>query len=70
MMSQYMKLLEMAANRALPDKIDEETDIPLDIVRELVEAGYLKAIDASSFDGDTFLSPRITLVKGVNIWKI
>jgi len=61
MMSQHMKLLEMAANKALPDKIDEETDIPLDIVRELVEAGYLKAIDASSFDGEAFLSPRITL---------
>lgn len=60
MMSQHMKLLEMAANKSLPDKIDEETDIPLDIVRELVEAGYLKAIDASSFAGDAFLSPKIT----------
>lgn len=61
MLGQHIKLLEMAANTALPDKIDEEKDIPLDIVRELVEAGYLKAIDASSFDGDAFLSPRITL---------
>jgi hypothetical protein len=61
MLSQHMKLLEMAANKSLPDKIDEETDIPLDIVRELVEAGYLKAIGASSFAGDAFLSPKITL---------
>ena len=43
--------------------IDEETDIPLDIVRELVEAGYLKAIDASSFDGDAFLSPSRNVIK-------
>lgn len=41
MMSQHMKLLEMADTKSLPDKIDEETDIPLDIVRELVEAAVM-----------------------------
>lgn len=61
MMSEHLRLLELAANNGLPDTIDEETGLPLDIVRELVDAGYLKAIDASSFDGDAYMSPKITL---------
>jgi hypothetical protein len=31
------------------------------IVRELVEAGHVAAIDASSMDGDCYLDPRITI---------
>ena len=61
MMSEHLRLLELAANKGLPDKITKETGLPLDIVRELVEAGYLKVIDASSFDGDAYISPKITL---------
>jgi hypothetical protein len=60
MMNQHFRLLEMAANNTLPDKINKETDLPLSIVRELVEAGYLKVIDASSFSGEAYLSPKIT----------
>jgi hypothetical protein len=61
MMNEHLKLLELAASNGLPGTIDEKAGLPLDIVRELVEAGYLKAIDASSFEGDAYMSPKITL---------
>jgi hypothetical protein len=61
MMSEHLMLLELAANNGLPDTIGRETGLRVDIVRELVEAGYLTAIDASSFDGDAYMSPQITL---------
>ncbi len=60
-MDEHLKMLELAANKGLPDMVDEKTGLPLDIVRELVEAGYLKAIDTSSFDGDAYMSTKITL---------
>jgi len=61
MMSEHLKLLQLAANNDLPNTIDEDTGIPLDIFRELLDAGYLKAIDAGSSDGDAYMSPKITL---------
>lgn len=60
-MGRHLKILEMAANDGLPESIDEGTGLPLDIITELVEAGYLKAIDASSFEGIAYIAPKITL---------
>jgi hypothetical protein len=57
----YLRILDLASRDALPDRINDHSDPPFAIVRELVEAGYLWAIDASSFDGDEYMSPRITL---------
>jgi hypothetical protein len=61
MMSEHLRLLQLAANNDLPDTIDKETDLPLDIFRELVEGGYLKAMDAGEFGEDAYKSPRITM---------
>jgi hypothetical protein len=60
-MKQHYQILELAAEAKLPEKINETFEVPLDIVTELIEAGYLKAIDASSFDGTAYLQTRITL---------
>jgi len=60
-MKQHCKILELASEAKLTEKIDETSELPLDIVTELIEAGYLKAIDASSFAGTAYLQTRITL---------
>jgi hypothetical protein len=58
---QYRSVLELAAQNKLPTKIDDATDPSASLVQELLEAGYLWAIDASSFDGPAYLNARITL---------
>jgi hypothetical protein len=60
-MDEYRRILELAAQGALPGSIDESSELPIHVVRELVEAGHLAAADASSFDGIEYLDPRITL---------
>lgn len=61
LMKDQIRILELASRGALPDQIDEGSDIPVLIVRELVQAGYLTAIDTSSLDGYGYLEPRITI---------
>jgi len=60
-MKEHILILELASQGALPDQIDEGSDIPVLIVRELVQAGYLTAIDAASFDGIAYLNLNITI---------
>lgn len=60
-MRDHLHLLEMAAIGSLPDTIDGEGDLSLVVVRELLEAGYLNAIDVSTLGGEAYLNPRITL---------
>jgi len=60
-LKEHLRALDLAARSALPEQIDEKSDPPVTVIRELVEAGYLWAIDASTFDGDAFIQPRITL---------
>ena len=60
-MKEHLKILEEAGKQNLPEQIDESSKIPLKIVSELIDAGYLKAIDASSFDGTVYLQTKITL---------
>lgn len=60
-MKEHRRILELASRDALPDQIDETSELSIGVVRELIEAGYLHAIDASSMGGDAYLSPRITL---------
>lgn len=59
-MNDYISVLNAAARGGLPDRINERSDPPFGLVRELVEAGLLTAIDASSHDGFEYLDPRIT----------
>jgi hypothetical protein len=60
-MKEHMRILELASRDALPDQIDEDSDLPVSIVRELVQSGYLTAIDASSFDAIAYLDIHITI---------
>lgn len=60
-MDQHLKILELAAKKELPEALDENSEIPIDVVSELIEAGCLKAIDASDFDGPAYLQIKITL---------
>jgi hypothetical protein len=60
-MEEHIRILELASRDALPEQIDKESELPIGVVRELIEAGYLSATDVSSHDGDTYLNPRITL---------
>ncbi len=60
-MEEHFKILELAVRDELPEQIDERSDISVCIVGELVEAKYLTAIDASSFDGIAYYKPKITI---------
>ena len=60
-MQEHRRILRLAARGSLPDEIDSDSELSVEVVRELVEAGHLKAIDATSFDHPAFVSPRITL---------
>ncbi len=60
-MTEYEHVLRLAVRGKLPKTIDSGTRPSFTIVQELIEAGHLKAIDASSHDGPAFLEPRITM---------
>jgi hypothetical protein len=60
-MKEHRHILELAARKELPEQIDEQSEISVEVLRELIEAGYLKAIDTSSFDGEAYIGPKITL---------
>ncbi len=57
----HIQILELAARDALPELIHERSEVPIRTVRELVDAGYLTAVNISSMDDEAFLEPRITL---------
>jgi DNA-binding MarR family transcriptional regulator len=60
-MKEHLEILEIAAEKKLPEQIDESSELPVQIFSELIDAGYLKAIDASSYDGTAYLHVKITL---------
>jgi hypothetical protein len=60
-MKQHLIILELAAQGKLPEKIDSASHLSVTVARELIDAGYLKAIDASSHDGIAYIGPKITL---------
>lgn len=60
-MEEHRRILEIASRGSLPESLNEASDLPIQVVRELIEAGYMTAIDASSFDGTEYLDPRITM---------
>jgi len=55
-MKEHIRILELGVQDNLPELVDDSTELSVATVRELVEAGYLAAID-----GSAYLSPRITL---------
>lgn len=60
-LDEHLRILTLAARGELPHSIVENSPVSVAIVRELVEAGLLHAIDASSFDGPEYLDARITM---------
>lgn len=60
LMSKYYELLKSANDNNLPTQIDERSGIDLNIFRELFQAGFISAIDASSSDDQCYLDVRIT----------
>lgn len=60
-MKEHLVVLDMAAQSKLPDNIDGTSEVSVDVVGELVDAGFLKALDASSFAGVAYMDPKITL---------
>jgi hypothetical protein len=54
-------ILERASTGTLPTSINSTSELPLAVVRELVEAGYLAAVDATTLAGIEYLDPRITM---------
>jgi hypothetical protein len=57
----HRALLAKAASTGLPDRIDRTSDISLAVLQELIEDGYINAVDAQSFEGSGYLQARITV---------
>ena len=60
-MKQHLMILELAEQGRLCKEIDAASDLPVAVVQELIDAGHLKSIDASSLTGPAYLEPKITL---------
>jgi hypothetical protein len=59
--SKHIHILRLAAKGELPERIGEDSSIDIGVVRELHEAGLIKAIDTSSLSGRGYKKPRITV---------
>ena len=60
-MEEHKYILELLSKNEFPEEITEGEFSLIGIFKELYEQGYVTAIDASSFDGDYYLEPRITI---------
>lgn len=57
----HANVLELAAAGRLPNSIDDTSNVSVEVVLELYEAGYLEAIDSSHLTGRKLERARITL---------
>ena len=60
-MQENQNILRRAAKGRLPDPVDENSGIDMDLFEELYNAGLVQAIDACSDDGRCYMEPKITL---------
>ena len=60
-MEKHQNILDSLASNNFPSQIDENNFPLINIFKELYEVGYVKAVDASSYDGICYMEPRITL---------
>jgi len=60
-MKEHEYALRLAARGNLPETIDSASRPSVSVIRELVDGGLIKAVNASSFDGAAYLHPQITL---------
>ena len=54
-MKEHLKILKLAAKNQLPEKLDENSELPIEIISELIDAGYINAIDATTLAGPAYL---------------
>jgi hypothetical protein len=59
----HKQILQSAAAGKLPDAIEEGSGYPVEIVKELIDGGYLSAVDVSTLSGHAYQNIIIT-VKG------
>ncbi len=60
-MDTHKLILAFLISNSNIEGIDDSSDIDLAIFKELLDSGFVKAVDACADDGDCFLEPRITL---------
>lgn len=60
-LKQHQDILSLAATQQLPDQISDKSEIPIEVARELVEAGYLQATATQGLRGRALMQPRITI---------
>ncbi|HFL5188139.1 TPA: hypothetical protein ACG354_002410 [Escherichia coli] len=60
-MEQHTTILQALANGSFGNFINESSDMDINIFEELLSAGMVTAIDASTLDGKEYLDPKITL---------
>lgn len=54
-------ILKLAQQKELPENLDSTSALDLDCVKDLIDYGFLQAIDISSKSSVGFMEPRITL---------
>jgi|TARA_B110000093_G_scaffold100595_1_gene108138 hypothetical protein len=60
-MDEHVNLLRGLIKNGPIERVDGSLGPPVAIVKELVNEGLVKAIDASSFDGPSYLGVEITM---------
>lgn len=60
MNAELIAILKSVECGDLPDKIDSNSDIDINLFKELYDADLVDAIDSTSFDGPAYLNPKIT----------
>lgn len=61
---EYLEILRLAASGSLPKRINKNTDIPLHLIQELVEGGYLKASSHRPLSDDVFFINTVITAVG------
>ena len=60
-MEHHIKILRLAAAKELPYRIDKNCEMDLDVFKELVDAGFVDALDSPSMGNlIAYMKPSIT----------
>ncbi|MEO8465826.1 MAG: hypothetical protein ABI640_10845 [Gammaproteobacteria bacterium] len=59
--AKYREILCIAATEKLPHDMNKRSEIPVRFIRDLLEAGLLKATDESDLNGLVYIDARITV---------
>ncbi|MDO6712788.1 hypothetical protein Q4567_18790 [Aliiglaciecola sp. 2_MG-2023] len=56
-----ISILKLAQAQRLPENLNSDSGLNLDCVKDLIERGYIQAIDISSKSGVGSIEPKITI---------